>query len=92
VRISKFGLVVAIGGGVEAILGLSEGPIIAIPEILAGVEVVDAFAFGLLPVYVDVLLLDWGVEEGRGGFIFLPAGHVVSFEDASCPCVVVTVR
>lgn len=72
---------------VEAVLGLPEGAVVAVPEVLAGVEVVDALALRLLPVYVDVLLLRGRlVEEGR---VLLAARHVVPLEDARRPARVV---
>lgn len=82
---------VTINGRVEAILCLPESSIIAIPEILTSIEVVDAFTFSLLAIDVDVLLLDGWVEERRGRFVLLPTGHVVSFEDASSLRAVVAV-
>jgi hypothetical protein len=67
---------------VKTILRLAECPVIAIPEVLASVEVVDSLAFRLFTVYVDVLLLCRLLRNQRRCLV--GTRHVVSLEDARC--------
>jgi hypothetical protein len=54
---------------------------------LAGVKVVDTLALCFFTVYVYVLLLCRWIEERK--LSLFTAGHIITFEDASSPAVVV---
>jgi hypothetical protein len=72
----------------EVEFGLAEGFSVTGFVVLACIKIMNAFAFSLLTIDIDVFLCS-GCFAEEGGIAFV-VGHVEAFEDAVCAaCVVV---